>query len=87
MNNYLTMRQLGTLFGVTSHVIGKLLKKLGLRDENGKPTTAAFQGNLVKTAPIGTDGRYFWVWEADTTIAVLEANGLKRVSAEVDPIA
>lgn len=66
----MTQRQLGELFGVTSHKIGQWLKDIGLRDEDGKPTEEAHDGLYCKQAPSGPTG-YHWVWSSKKTVAAL----------------
>lgn len=71
----LTQSQLGVLFGVSSHVIGDWLTKLGLRDKTTKkPTREAHRGGFCDTAPSGPSG-YHWAWDAEKTVAALKAVG------------
>ena len=63
-----SQKQLGELFGVSSHEIGKWLVKVGLRDEkSGKPTRDAHEGGYCETAPSGQTG-YFWAWKPEKTV-------------------
>jgi hypothetical protein len=73
-----TMKQIGQVFGVTSHVIGMQLKEIGLRTAEGRPSQAAFDGGYC--APHWTsDGRnYCWAWEKTKTLEALERTGLPR---------
>lgn len=65
---YLTQTQLGTLFGATSHEVGRWLVEVGLRDpKTKKPTDNAHRGGYCETAPSGQSG-YHWVWEAQKTV-------------------
>lgn len=76
---YMTMKQLGELFGVTSHVIGKWLKELDLRHTKpGDPTTKAREMNLVQTR-YGEGGYFMNSWHTQRTVAVLEGAGHRRV--------
>jgi hypothetical protein len=62
---------LGEMFGATSHQVGKWLEDIGLR-ENKKPSWKAHQGGFVQTAPTGrAEGRYYFVWEKQKTVAAL----------------
>lgn len=71
----LTQTQLGQLFGVSSHVIGDWLTKLGLRDKKTKkPTREAHRGGYCDTAPSGPSG-YHWAWDAEKTVAALRGAG------------
>ena len=73
--NYLTQTQLGSLFGATSHEIGRWLVELGLRDQKSKkPTNEAHRGGYCETAPSGQVG-YHWVWHAQKTVAALREHG------------
>ena len=74
----LSQRQLGKIFGVSSHVIGRWLKAIGLRNPNGKPSYKAFQEEFVDQAPNGKGG-YYYVWNAERTIAALEEAGHQRI--------
>jgi hypothetical protein len=72
---YLTQTQLGSLFGASSHEVGKWLVAVGLRDKKTKkPTDAAHRGGFCETAPSGQVG-YHWVWESQKTSAALRAAG------------
>lgn len=70
----LSMRQIGALYGVSSHVVGKWLAELGLRD-GGKPTAKAFQGGYCEQAPNGQNGKYYYVWNKKKTLQALKAAG------------
>lgn len=75
----LTQGQLGSLFGVSSHVIGKWLTAVGLRDEQTKkPTREAHRQGFCDTAPSGASG-YHWVWQAEKTVTALRNAGHKLV--------
>ena len=50
MSEFLSQTDLGKLFGVSSHVIGKWLLDCGLRTENKKPSRKAFEGGYVEKA-------------------------------------
>lgn len=70
---YMNQTQLGKLFGVSSHIIGGWLRSLGLRDEDGKPTQEAHDGDFCKSAPSGPTNHY-WVWNSQKTVeAFIEA--------------
>lgn len=65
---HMSQTQLGELFDVTSHTIGRWLKDLGLRDEDGKPSQEAHDRQFCKQAPSGPTG-YHWVWDSQKTVA------------------
>lgn len=74
--NYASMKEIGMLFGRTSHQVGRVLKMLGWRTADGKPSQVAFGRGLVKQrfAEFRED-RYLWVWDLKRTISALEALG------------
>jgi hypothetical protein len=80
--NYWTMKQIGTLFGTTSHQIGKKLKMVGLRTPDGKPSLEAFQSHLCEQLWDCDHVHYLWGWERDRTVAILEQSGLERVETQ-----
>ncbi len=72
------MREIGRLFGVSSHVIGRKLKELGSRTREGKPSRAAFDGGFCDEPWPSVMSGYCWAWERTKTIAAPEESGLKR---------
>lgn len=65
---YLTQTQLGSLFGASSHEVGRWLVEVGLRDPKAKkPTDTAHRDGYCETAPSGPSG-YHYVWEAQKTV-------------------
>ena len=68
---YMNMVDLGRLFGVSSHQIGKWLKDLGLRRANGTPSTTAYQQKLVSFS-YEQWGTYNAVWHVDRVVRILE---------------
>jgi hypothetical protein len=82
----LTQTQIGKLFGVSSHVVGDWLTKIGLRDmTTKKPTREAHRGGYCETAPSGQAG-YHWVWDAEKTVAALRGAGHKLVDELSDEL-
>ena len=69
---FVTMRQLGTRLGVSSHVVGRTLKETGLRDSEGRPSGRAKTGGFTKavfvdeTFPLN-------LWHEDKTLAILRS--------------
>ena len=61
MNAFLSLTELGKLFGVTSHKVGKWLVECGLRNERNKPTKRAFDEGIVTTTSTnrGSQGGYY----------------------------
>ena len=81
-DNLLTMKEIGKLFGVTSHVIGRKLKELKMRNKEGKPSPAAFKGHYYGQRFTQDYENYCWAWHAEKTITLLELAGMRRVKDE-----
>lgn len=75
----MTQTQLGQLFGVSSHKIGRWLVAIGLRTEDKRPSDEAHHGSFCTTAPSGTSG-YHWVWNSQKTVRALRDAGHALVS-------
>lgn len=75
---FLTMKEIGKALGVSSHVVGRKLKELGLRTPGGKPSQAAFRGGYVEQHWSADHANYCWAWEKTKTLAALERCGLTR---------
>lgn len=71
---YISLRQLGQLFGDSSHTVGKWLKTLGLRDAEGLPTRKAHDGRYCKQTFAG-EKCTLWVWHSEKTVAALKEAG------------
>lgn len=75
-NGYALQEELGTLYGESSHKVGKRLRELGYRDKDGRPTLKAFSERLI--APRGSP-KFTWAWNIQKNCALLEAAGWKQV--------
>jgi hypothetical protein len=75
---FCTMKEIGQLFGVTSHVIGKKLKEIGLRTKDGKPSHAAFNGGFCDQRWTTDSANYCWAWEKTKTVEALEQCGFTK---------
>ena len=56
---YLKQKDLGLRLGVSSHVVGRLLEQIGLREDQ-KPTTKAYTGGFVRIEQSGDWPQYRW---------------------------
>ena len=74
-DEFLSLTELGKLYGVSSHKMGKLLMDLGLRDKSKKPSRTAFENRFVQQRDSTQPGTYFWVWHAAKTMWALEKAG------------
>ena len=75
--DHLTQKQLGEIFGVSSHQIGRWLQDLGLKNGSSPASTAWNKGFVKKvTLDIGTT---FPVWHRLKTMDVLTRAGHQRM--------
>jgi hypothetical protein len=74
---FCTMRNLGAVFDVSSHVIGRALKGLGLRTQDGQPSDQAKEIALVKEVNGPQPWVSLWLWHRDRTVALLEEVGFE----------
>jgi hypothetical protein len=80
---YERMRDIGKLYGISSHKVGKELKDLGYRDESGKPTQMARGLGLVREVYDGEHPEWLsFIWNVAKVSELLEDFGYRRV--EVD---
>ena len=75
---FMTLTQLGEIFGVSSHQVGNWLVEIEFRTESKRPSRLAFEIDAVKEGPSKGQG-YNWVWHVERTITALEAAGRRRV--------
>lgn len=74
---YLTQTQLGEIFGITSHQVGRKLKEAGLRTATNQPSPSAFAGGWVKQVTV--DGACtFSTWSKEKVVTLLEQTGHQR---------
>lgn len=78
MREFSTMKEIGGRFGVTSHQIGRLLKELGLRTHDGRPSEKAFEFGLVEKRWTNSMEHYLWAWRAEEIVLILIDAGLKE---------
>jgi hypothetical protein len=78
-DKFFSLTELGRLYGVSSHKIGKWLMDLGLRDQNKKPSRTAFDNGFVQQRDSTNIGTYYWVWHFAKTCQALEKAGHKMV--------
>jgi hypothetical protein len=74
----MTQGQIGQIFGVSSHQIGRWLQEIKLRTEEGRPSREAHEGGYCETAPSRGQG-YYWAWNPAKTVPALEKAGHERV--------
>ncbi len=82
-DEYLSQTELGKRYGVSSHVIGRWLKGLGLRTEGGSPSVRAFNEGYVSQRPSTQKDTYFYVWHRDKTCELFDGMGYPRATVSV----
>ena len=71
-DNSLGQTDLGKLYNVLSHGMGRWLVAAGLRTADKKPSTKAFQGRFDSRRDSTQPGTYYWVWQAEMTMLALQ---------------
>lgn len=79
MDEFATMKEIGRVFGVSSHAVGKKLKERGYRTPSGKPSSAAFQAGMVQQKFTFDHANYLWAWNVAKTVPLLEEAGMVKV--------
>lgn len=67
---------LGKQFGLSAPGMGKKLKELGLRDEEGHPTERALTEGYCTSTPF-KDGTPFFIWHRQKTEELMQAHDTK----------
>ena len=82
MPEFLSLTELGRLYGVTRNKVGQWLVDLGLRTKEKKPSRAAFDGGFVDQRPSTQPATYFYVWHAEKTTRLLDGAGYRRADQQ-----
>jgi hypothetical protein len=72
---------LGKQFGLSAITMGKKLKELRLRGEDGNPTEQALSGGYCKLTPL-KDGTPFFMWNRQKIEELMQANGYQRLDPQ-----
>jgi hypothetical protein len=79
MNEFISITDLGKLFGLKRRTMGKLLVTVGLRTTDGNATQDAIDGGFTKRIPTNrVSGIEFNIWHAARTVRRLEEAGYRR---------
>lgn len=73
---WLSLTQLGRMFGVSAIFTGKLLVSAGLRTADGEPTAKAMAAGLVRRQH--TSHRHQLLWQRQGCSSILESHGVKQ---------
>lgn len=85
MREFVSQTDLGRLFGVSSHAIGKWLIDCALRTPEKRPSRKAFAEGFVQKTPYASHGGYFYAWHQRKTVHALQAAG-HRLRGQYEPI-
>ncbi len=77
-DEYLSLTELGQLYGVTRNKLGLWLVELGLRTPTKKPSQLAFGGGYVAQRPSTQPETYYYAWHRAKTCQLLDEAGYKR---------
>ena len=72
---------LGKQYGLSPVTMGKKLKELGLRGEDGNPTTLALGNGYCTTTPL-KDGTPFYMWNRQQVEELIQAHGYHRLDPQ-----
>jgi len=72
MGEFISQTELGEIYGVSSHKVGRWLKDLGLRTEDGRPSRDAINDGMVQQKPSTQPNTFFWCWHAERTCHVFD---------------
>ena len=72
---------LGKQFGLTAIAMGKKLKELGLRGEDGNPTVQALVEGYCTLTPL-KDGTPFFMWSRQKIKELMRAHGYQRLNPQ-----
>ncbi len=72
-NEFVSMTEIGKILAFTSHEIGRMLRELGLRTQDGKPSDWAFGLEMVRLATSGKNPNVtFYEWHKEKTLKILD---------------
>lgn len=72
---------LGKQFGLSAIAMGKKLKELGLRGDDGNPTTLALGNGYCTPTPL-KDGTPFFMWNRQQVEELMQAHGYQRLDSQ-----
>jgi hypothetical protein len=73
--------ELGKQFGLSAIAMGKKLKELGLRGEDGNPTPLALCNGYCTPTPL-KDGTPFFMWNRQQVEELMQAHGHQRLDPQ-----
>ena len=86
MQEFMSLTELGKIYGVSRNKVGAWLVELGLRTKDRRPDKAAFDGGFVEQRLSTQPGTYFWVWQAERTCQALDTAGHMRAEPAANEV-
>lgn len=77
MTNFITMTALGSVYGMNAQDVGRKLKGLGLRTDDGRPSQRALDEGFVQERLLEFGGSH-WLWHEQKASEVLDGAGNRR---------
>ena len=77
-DTWVNLTNLGKEYGFSAIKIGKKLKELGLRNQEGKPTEKALSEGFAKFTPL-KDGTPFYMWHKIKIAQLMRENDVKKL--------
>ncbi len=74
-DEYISLTQLGKIFGVSRVEAGRALKKMGLRNDEGFPTETANDFGYVQKKNSTQPGTWYYCWNRRLTVNDLMKEG------------
>jgi hypothetical protein len=78
---WLNQTNLGARFGISAVQVGRKLRELGLRDDEGQPRPEALEAGYCRPTPL-RDGTPFFLWNGDLVAERFKAAGLVERSPQ-----
>ena len=76
---WLSLTDLGQLFGISSTHCGRALDRIGWRDRHGRPTATAVEAGAANTSGSSVQPRTA-VWNSKVCSNLLQSQGYKRIT-------
>lgn len=80
-DEFMSLTELGKLYGVSRVKMGDVLVQIGLRTWDKKPSYKAFNEGFVEQRDSVNVGTWFYVWNAEKTTRLLDETGYTRVTS------
>lgn len=76
---WMSLTELGQLFGISTTHCGRALDRLGWRDRHGRPTTTAVEAGAASASGSSVQARSA-IWNSKVCTSLLQSQGYKRIT-------